>query len=62
MEYKVGQDVRMKKPHPCGTNNWKIIRVGMDFRLKCNNCTRSVLLPRAKFEKMFREVLSEPKE
>jgi hypothetical protein len=56
-DYKLGDIVRMKKQHPCGTNRWKIIRVGMDFRIKCLGCGRSVMLPRQQFEKKVKEVL-----
>jgi hypothetical protein len=58
-DYSLGQRVRMKKPHPCGSEVWTIIRVGMDFRIKCVQCGRSVLLPRTKFEKGVREILKE---
>ncbi|NLN06759.1 MAG: DUF951 domain-containing protein [Firmicutes bacterium] len=54
-DYAIGDKVRMKKKHPCGNDIWTIIRVGMDFRIKCNNCGRSVLIPRTKFEKSVRE-------
>jgi hypothetical protein len=60
--YKVGQSVRMKKKHPCGNDTWLILRVGMDFRIKCIKCGRSVLLPRSKFERKVKEIISEPKE
>jgi hypothetical protein len=56
-DYSVGQKIRMKKAHPCGGNVWEIIRVGMDFRIKCIQCGRSVMIPRSKFEKGVREVL-----
>jgi hypothetical protein len=56
-DFELGQRVRTRKPHPCGSDIWIIIRVGMDFRIKCVHCGRSVLLPRAKFEKSVREVL-----
>ena len=59
VQYSMGQVVSLKKGHPCGENRWKIIRIGMDFRLKCMKCGRSVLLPRSRFEKRVREVLSE---
>lgn len=59
-EYSLGQRVKMKKPHPCGSDTWTIIRVGMDFRIKCDGCGRSVLLPRAKFEKGVREIIETP--
>lgn len=47
----------MKKPHPCGTNAWKVIRMGMDIRMKCTGCGHSVLLPRARFEQKMKKVL-----
>lgn len=37
----------MKKPHPCGTNRFKIIRMGMDIRIKCEGCGHSVMIPAA---------------
>ncbi len=49
--------VEMKKPHPCGTNAWKVIRMGMDIRMKCTGCGHSVLLPRSRFEKRLKKVL-----
>ncbi|WP_027964569.1 DUF951 domain-containing protein [Halalkalibacillus halophilus] len=49
--------VEMKKPHPCGANEWKIIRMGMDIRIKCQGCQHSVLIPRKKFEKRVKKVL-----
>ncbi len=56
-EFSLGQRVRMKKQHPCGSDVWEIIRIGMDFRIKCARCGRSVMLPRARFEKSVREIL-----
>ena len=35
MDFKVGEVIKMKKKHPCGANEWKLLRVGMDFRLQC---------------------------
>ncbi|WP_339060766.1 DUF951 domain-containing protein [Tepidibacillus marianensis] len=48
--------VQMKKPHPCGTNAWKIIRMGADIRIKCTGCEHSVLIPRQKFEKSLKKL------
>ena len=45
MEFKVGEIIKMKKKHPCGANEWKLLRVGMDFRLQCMNCGREVMVP-----------------
>jgi len=58
VRYAVGDIVRMKKPHPCGSDTWKILRVGMDFGMKCQGCGHYVMLPRPKFEKMAKAILS----
>ncbi|MGM0651605.1 MAG: DUF951 domain-containing protein [Bacillota bacterium] len=62
IHYRVGQQVTMKKGHPCGANCWRIIRIGMDFRIKCEKCGRSVLIPRSRFERRVKNVLSNPDE
>jgi hypothetical protein len=51
MDYNVGDIIKMKKTHPCGSNEWEILRVGADFRLKCAGCGHQVMLPRNKVEK-----------
>lgn len=56
-QYGLGDIVQMKKPHPCGTNEMEIIRMGMDIRIKCVGCKHSVLVPRAKFESKLKKVL-----
>ncbi|MBQ8412481.1 MAG: DUF951 domain-containing protein [Lachnospiraceae bacterium] len=57
MEFLVGQKIKLKKPHPCGSNVWEIQRVGMDFRLKCLGCEHSVMVSRKIVEKSFRGFL-----
>lgn len=57
MQYKLGDTVRMKKPHPCGANQWSVIRVGMDVKIRCGNCGRIVMLSREKFEAGCKQVL-----
>lgn len=57
MEYNVGDRVIMKKKHPCGENLWEILRIGMDVRLKCCNCKRSLLLKRKDFDKNLKQVI-----
>ncbi|MBM7095379.1 MULTISPECIES: DUF951 domain-containing protein [Alteribacter] len=54
--------VEMKKPHPCGENRWKIIRMGMDIRIKCMGCDHSVMLPRKEFGKKMKKVLEHHEE
>src|SRR5690606_10023885 len=48
VKLSLGDQVRLKKPHPCGGTDWEIMRVGMDFRLKCLTCGRIMLIPRFK--------------
>ena len=50
MEYNIGTVVTLKKGHPCGTNEWEIIRTGADFKLKCKGCGRIVMVPRKTFQ------------
>ena len=54
--------VEMKKQHPCGTNEWKIVRMGMDIRIKCQGCDHSVMIPRKQFEKKVKKVLVKSEE
>ena len=56
MDVRVGDKLQMKKPHPCGTNVFEVLRIGADFKLRCLGCGREVMGPRAKFEKMIRQV------
>lgn len=57
MEFSVGDIVQTKKNHPCGANQWEILRVGMDFRIKCVSCGHMVMLPRNKFEKSVKKII-----
>ena len=54
MDIRVGDLVRLKKPHPCGSSEWEVLRVGMDFRLKCRGCGHLILVPRRLVEKNLR--------
>ncbi|KAA1039504.1 DUF951 domain-containing protein [Macrococcus equipercicus] len=56
--YKLNDIVEMKKQHACGTNAFRIIRLGADIRIKCENCGRSVLLPRHEFNKKMKKIIS----
>ena len=57
MDYKLNDIVIMKKPHPCGFNNWQIIRVGADIKIKCTNCGRSIMMPRIEFNKKLKKIV-----
>jgi hypothetical protein len=61
-EFHLDDIVEMKKPHPCGTNRWKVIRMGMDIRIKCQGCDHSVLMPRRKFERKLKRVIQTSRE
>ncbi len=54
MDFHTGNIIQLKKPHPCGHNRWEILRVGMDFRLKCLGCGHQVMVTRKLVEKNFR--------
>jgi len=54
MDFQIGDVIKMKKQHPCGANQWKILRIGMDFRMECMGCRRQVMLSRKLVEKNFR--------
>ena len=56
MEYEVGDIVKLKKQHPCGSQEWEILRVGADFRMKCMGCGHQVMMPRRQVEKSTREL------
>ncbi|HHU63442.1 MAG TPA: DUF951 domain-containing protein [Clostridiales bacterium] len=57
IKYSIGDIIQSKKQHPCGNDQWEVIRVGMDFKMKCLKCGRIVMLPREKFEKAVKKVL-----
>ena len=56
MDLNVGNIVKLKKQHPCGSSQWEILRSGMDFRLKCMGCGHQVMLPRKQLEKNIRQI------
>lgn len=60
--FKLNDCVIMKKPHACGENKWKIIRVGVDIKIKCMNCGREVMIDRLKFIRKLKKVLGEENE
>lgn len=59
MDVRLQDILVMKKPHPCGSKEWLVLRTGMDFRLRCQGCGHEVLQPRSKAEKNIRQILRE---
>ena len=58
MEIKLGDVVRLKKKHPCGGDEWEVVRVGADIRIRCLKCQRYVLLERSTFERRVKAFIS----
>lgn len=59
MDIRLGDKLTMKKTHPCGSKEWLVLRVGMDFRLRCCGCGHEVMIPRSKAEKNIRAIQRE---
>lgn len=59
VDIQVGNVLEMKKPHPCGANRFEVLRIGMDFRLKCMGCGHEVMVPRLKAEKNIKKVFTQ---
>lgn len=59
MDVRVNDILEMKKKHPCGNNKFLVLRIGMDFRIKCTSCQREVMLPRAACEKNIKKIIRE---
>lgn len=57
-EFKLGDEVIMKKPHACKSNLWTITRIGADVKIKCNNCGREVMLDRLEFICKLKKVIN----
>ena len=57
MDIHVGDVLELKKEHPCGSRRWLVLRVGMDFKLRCEGCGHELMLPRSKAEKSIKRVL-----
>ena len=57
-EFALGDVVMMKKPHACGANEWTVIRVGADVKIKCARCGRIVMMDRADFVRMGKKIIS----
>lgn len=56
MDIKINDILLMKKPHPCGEKKFVVLRIGMDFKIKCTGCGREVMVPRTKIEKNIKKI------
>ncbi|MCQ2480972.1 MAG: DUF951 domain-containing protein [Clostridia bacterium] len=57
MDLRVGDELIMKKNHPCGCNKFAVLRIGADIKIRCTSCNREVMLERAKVEKNIKKVM-----
>lgn len=61
MKYQLGSLVIMKKPHPCGTNLWEVVRVGVDVKIKCVKCSRTIMMDKIEFDRKLKKVVEDEK-
>ena len=61
MDINIGDIITLKKQHPCGSKEWEVLRVGMDFRLKCMGCAHQIMIPRKQVEKSIRGIRQKEK-
>lgn len=57
---ELGDVLRLRKPHPCGGYEWKVVRLGADIGLECTSCGRRILLPRRDLARRLKMVISDP--
>jgi hypothetical protein len=57
LDLNLGDIVQMRKPHPCGGDRWRVVRLGAEIGIRCLTCDRKVLLPRSTFERRVKKFL-----
>ena len=57
MDVQIGDILEMKKPHPCGSRRFLVLRSGMDFKIRCTGCGHEVMVPRVKAEKNIKKII-----
>ena len=57
MDVRLGDILEMKKPNPCGSKTFSVLRIGMDFKMKCCGCGHEIMLPRARAEKNIKKIV-----
>ena len=58
-EYQLNDILRFKKPHPCGGNTWKVLRLGSDMKLECVTCKRVIIISRLEVNKRLKKIVKE---
>ena len=62
MDVQVGDILQMKKPHPCGSKEFEITRLGVDYKLRCKGCGREIMIARIKADKSIKAVKNDEKQ
>jgi hypothetical protein len=57
IDVHLGDTVQMRKPHPCGGDRWRVVRLGAEIGIRCLTCDRKVLLPRSTFERRVKRII-----
>ncbi|MBO7079476.1 MAG: DUF951 domain-containing protein [Bacilli bacterium] len=60
--YDVGDILQFKKNHPCGANEWKVIKTGIDYKLECMGCKRIIIIPRIDLKKKVKRKIEKKEE
>ena len=55
MQYALGDKIKTKKPHPCGSKEWEVVRVGVDYKIKCLGCGRIVMISAEEINKIVKK-------
>lgn len=58
VDFRIGDVLQLRKPHPCGGLEWEVVRLGADIGLRCRTCSRRVLLPRTTVERRMKKFLA----
>ena len=61
LELRLGDVLRLKKIHPCGNDLWEVVRLGADIGMRCQKCSRHVLVQRSYLERRVKQVLKPTK-
>jgi hypothetical protein len=57
LDLHIGDIVQMRKPHPCGGDTWRVVRLGAEIGIRCRTCDHKVLLPRSTFERRVKRFI-----
>lgn len=61
-KYNLNDRLILKKGHPCGTNEWEVVKLGADIKLKCTGCGRLIFIPRIELNKKIKKIIEKEKE